>query len=635
MPEVGDLPGRSGIVALFDDCMRRDSHPMRELPVILLLGPRGSGKTWALEYLRKRCDRSVAIPHAFIDCADGRRDAVWQLVCDVADELHRRWKEFGRLDFPRVTLGRLAVESPISPEDPDSAQDELRERLRRGVGLRQRSLTVGNTVIDIAQALDHSLGEAKLVGRAIKLVGASRFSVEALFRTGLDWYGSRAGHNRGGLAELVKLNHLFHRDGYRYEAERTIVEAFLADVGSAFSGRRRRFNCAVLLDNCDNEAGRGLLNALADVRASNTVSDPLVVVASSRTLPELSGLCDRWNLPWASPETGRRYMPNSDSASYDSWTSGSGNFRTPESWWLPVYLRDLMVAELGRAVPQDRCRFVHRLTHGHPWSTKMLLRSIADNAVAEPIRIVLDQLAPSEEYLLASLSHQQRRNLVRWSAARDIDFAAGAGISLRGADAATDLADRLEKRLWLVKGSPHRGPRLHPWLRCILLWRLAEGRPDEWHHIHNVLRNHALNCGWDLDAAYHSLACGDIAAAVDYLSTQFHKLDAEHWIREFNEVTAAPRRLSSPESPGDHYDELLRDRSQADRGDGLRNILWSMVAARWIWVDPLGDPTFTLTDTIANGFIRLADVANSGLVKYHREAQAYRERGRNDPLRAR
>jgi len=132
MPEGATLPGRSGIDALFTDCIRRPAEGSTgDLPVIVLLGMRGSGKTWVLEYLKGRCEGSDAIPYVFADCAAQPDNSVWQLSCELADALHaERWPGFGRLNFPRVTLARLAVEHLKLDENLAPAQEALRKKLR-------------------------------------------------------------------------------------------------------------------------------------------------------------------------------------------------------------------------------------------------------------------------------------------------------------------------------------------------------------------------------------------------------------------------------------------------------------------------------------------------------------------------
>lgn len=664
---MSELLGRSGIVELFDDCVRRTDRSTRDLPLIVLLGPHGSGKTWTLRYLLERCNRSVAVPFAFLDCADGQADDVWQLVCDLADELRGPWPEFGRLRFPRVTLARLAVE-PTLPREQDAAEEALRDVLRRRARLRERGNAAGEVLVDAAQALDLPLGEAKLLGRLIASVAAARYPVEALYRGGLSWYAARGGRSRGGgLGELVRLNRLFHgardhgakdhgadrgdrdrgakgrrdRDrGDTARAGRVLVEAFLADLVQAYAGANRGLNCAVLLDGCDAGPAGVFLRLVAETRAASATRDPLVVVAASGTVPVLPGLRERWSMPWADPDPARTVVPAPESATCATWTAARGNRHTAESWLLPVHLRDLTPAELDRALT-DRSSpdgavsaqtrgFVHRLTAGHPWSAKRVLAALdAADASPDAMRAVLGRL--SVDYLFGDLPPGQRRTLVRWSAARDVDVAsqatAGPGSGASSSGDSTALHDELERRLWLVRGSPRRGPRLHPWLRRVLLWRLAGAGQAEWGAVHRRLAEHAMTRRRYLDAAYHRLACGDVRAAVDHLSKQFHELDAEHWIREFGELTSAPGRHNPAESPDERYEALMRERGPADRDDPVRDALWSMVAARWIWADPVGDPASTLVDAIADGFARLAGKADTGIARYRHEAAEYRRNG--------
>lgn len=627
MPDAGDLAGRSGIVDLFDACVRRNDQSARDLPVIVLLGPRGSGRSWTLEYLRKRCRRSVAIPYAMLDCeADRAADGaagVWRLVCDLADELHARWQEFGWLRFPRVTLARLAVEPAELPDDLELAQERLREVLRERARLRSRGQAASEVVVDVGQAVNLPLGGASLIGRFVNWVVVSRRSVDALYRTGLAWFATRAEDNHTGLAELVALNRLFHSRNGRDNAERILVDAFLADVRAAFA-KRRPCNCVVLLDNCDTRGGRGLLGLVAASRAASRTCDPVVVVAASRTVPALSGLRERWTMPWSPESTGRPHVPGPESVDYGRWRSGRANRHTADSWWLPVHLRDLTLEELGGVATADHRHCAHRLTGGHPWSARRLLAAMAADEAA-PMRAVLDGFVPRAEYLLADLSGPQRRCLVRWSAARDIDFASGARIGPAGSEVATDLHNELERRLWLVRGEPRGAPRLHPWLRRVLLCELTAAGEQEWRRVNGLLLDHANRRGRFLDAAYHALACCDVSAAVDYLSKQLDRLDAEHWIGEFDEVTTAPSRREPADSPVDQHETLLRGRSEADRADGVRNVLWSLVVARWIWTDPVGDPTTSLNATIADGFTQLAAVVDTGMARYRREAGTYRD----------
>lgn len=602
--------------------------------MIVLLGKRGSGKTWVLDYLRDACKRSVAIPYVYTDCEAYPDDSVWQITSRITDALNaEKWTDFGHLNFPRVTLGRLAVEHPNLPTDLKKAQEKLCDQLRAAARLRERSSRMGDLTSNVSQAVNVPRPMIAVVRWILRFATESPRVVEFLYRRGLRWYGARFGHSaHSGLSVLVELNRRFHSDDQRELAERMLCEAFLDDLTDAYA-RRRKFNCAALLDNCDTPAGTGLLDLLADLRAGHSDHrghDPLVIVATSRTVPELTGLTHCWTLPWEPDRHDAARVPSPEEVDYDHWREHRAPRHEPASWWLPIHLRDLAHTELDPA----QARLVHRLTGGHPWSTRRVLGLISTGmppggSPEAQLYTVLDGFAPHAEYLLADLPTTLRRILVLWSAARDVDTAASADLGGTDRFAAMILHDELVKRLWLLPddrlpGMMRCGPRLHPWLRRILLHELAKS-PDSWSQVNLQLGEYAASRSRPLDVAYHALARGELSPVVDYLAGQFRRLDADSWIQEFDAVTAAPRSQGNREAADERYDTLMLGRSAHDQQDRVRNTMWSMVAARWIWSDPTGDPTFALTTTIADGYVRLAEEAQAGLARYRREAQAYRE----------
>ncbi|MGH3566458.1 MAG: hypothetical protein ACRDRH_10580 [Pseudonocardia sp.] len=609
MADSGALAGRRGVLTLFTDCLRRQSTP-RDLPIVGLLGVRGSGKTWTLRYLEQACGLSVAIPYTFLDCTESSRDSVWSLVCDIADTLHRKWPEFGALDFPRVTLARLAVRDEL-PGDLATAREQVRQALAEAAKLAARGETLQDVVIDLTQAVDFSPGLGSLAGRAVRWLTNSKLSVDRLYHKGLSLFAA-GGDRLAAFDALINLNRAHHDDRRRAEADRVLVKALLADLNAAFTGRRRAFHCAVLLDNCDTDAAVGLLNLVAGLRASTSEPDPLVLVAACGTVPGLTGLTERWLLPWeAGGRIGPVPIPDADAASYAAWTDGRPGRNLPSSWWLPVHLRDLALTELDHHT-EERTVFVHRLTCGHPWSVDRVSSAAAAQTG------VLTRSTPDADYLFRGFSAANRRTLAAWAAARDLETAArviGGGLALH---------DEVVRRMLLVKGGSPRKPVLHPWFRRVLLFDLAQDG-DRWRQTHGRLAEAAGRLR-QLDFAYHHLACENLTPAVDYLGERFHSVDAETWIAEFDEIADAPGRHETGDEPVDRCDKLqLRD--DRDRDDILRNALWSMTAARWIWADPVADPGHTLADTIADGFVRLAEVGLTGLARYRREAKKYRELG--------
>ncbi|WP_166663965.1 hypothetical protein [Actinophytocola oryzae] len=563
-----------------------------------------------------------------MDCAE-RNYTPWQLVCRLAEELSGSWPEFGAIRFRRVWLAQVAASIHDLSDDPaDTTRNcaRVRDELRRLVRVRERVGAVARTLEDVGltldarQALDISSAEVRLVGQLLQSAVSSRYAVDALFRTGLSWYGARGKRNEDGVHELVRLNLSFHDAARRREAERTLVAAFLADIEAAYTRRNRPFNCVVLLDNCHREAGSTVLDLVAQARATSETCEPVVVVAAAGALPELTGLRTRWRLPWEPERAGsaqeptRREVPTARSVTHGAW-SGARDREATGSWWLPVWLCDLTSTEIGESVPAEHVRFVDDLTHGHPWSVQELAPTLTE---PRSRRAVLDGFR--YEHLLAGLPDRSREKLILWSAARDLDAAQGA-LGARH----SDLPDWLEKSLWLTAG-PRRLPRLHPWLRRVLLWQLAGMGKNQWNDVHGTLETWARAVGnrkKTNDIWYHSLARGELGPVVDYLIDLQLDADAESWIDEFDEITEAPGLHRYAESADARYDELL---SLCPNETGPRRVVWSLVAARWIWRDPLGDPEFTLTGAIAHEFDLLADVFQTGRNRFHREAEAYRKK---------
>jgi hypothetical protein len=52
---------------MVDECVRRPDHKSRLLPVIVALGPRGTGKTALLRAVEERCSGRVPFAHLDFD----------------------------------------------------------------------------------------------------------------------------------------------------------------------------------------------------------------------------------------------------------------------------------------------------------------------------------------------------------------------------------------------------------------------------------------------------------------------------------------------------------------------------------------------------------------------------------------
>jgi hypothetical protein len=604
------MADRSAIAdSLVLDCLRRRANdPV--VPMIFILGRRGSGKTSLVTHVQNRLASSVEMPYVLIDCAASQQLTVWRLICEITNGLNKKWTEFGRLRFPRTTLGRLAAEHGQLPIDQQEAKQRLLAALWVATKLPQHAKTVDQIVVNVAEVMNASPGVGNLLRQVLRMVARSRVLVQRAYKIGLKYFGDRQG---GGddLSPLINLNKWYHSDDPR--AAHVLCRAFLDDLIDEYHRRSHGYNCTVLLDNCEGQCAVNFLNLMTELRCP---IDPLLLIATSRLVPQVTGLDSLWSLPWERETNSLPRMPTTSEVDYKSWQGKGKSRKDPASWWYPVCLDDLSWTEVRDIVDYRHVGFIYRLTRGHLWGTRRLAEILPVGDIDRPFNHAeLDDflLREAPTYLLEDLG-KARPILVRWSAAQSIDTARQA----LGHGRHPNLDEEVVNRFWVVPGRRRHELRLHPWLRRMLLYELAMSA--DWKDTHKKLRQYCDKCKWSMEVAYHSLALDDPKPAVDYLLSALNTLDADHWINEFNEITSAPRLLARGQKAAEQYETMIQERGD----DILVNVILSMVAARSIWSDPLGDPTYSLKDTIADGYARLAEMATAGSVEYRRKAKYYR-----------
>jgi len=224
--DMAPVSGR-GISTLFTDCVTWPRPAGRRLPIVVLLGPTGSGKTVLLRTLRNQVARA---PHAFIDLETRHATGPIDIMTELADQLRG-------VRFPRFRLGLLATRPT-----PEGLSSEARRRhlLRR----------------------------------------LHRFPVGPTRR----WWAGRGRHT--ATDALLYLNFAFDLD--RRDVERELCAALLADLRAAYAnpilGLVRTASCVAMIDNAHVGGGAAFVELVAKVRGSEP--DPLLVVAASgRALP--------------------------------------------------------------------------------------------------------------------------------------------------------------------------------------------------------------------------------------------------------------------------------------------------------------------------------------------------------------
>lgn len=330
------LYGRDRInEVLWDDCLSRPRKARPDLPIVILVGPPGIGKTSILDHLAANCVRHAAQP--FAPVVDLRRPDTprrgWQIIGGLAYQLSaQNWAQFGRLAFPRTTLGRIVVQANVTLDGPETTQQAIEKLLMDATQLDGIAEDVAQLVGQIPRLL--GLPDLTALGRVGARVVRSRVITRLRFRVGMAFYGEvlrhRANNGFPALVELSRLGRETNKDS-RATLDRVLCQAFLADLAENFTHGFRPRNCLILLDNIDTEVGQDVVAALIAAKSATAgQGDPLLVVATSRALDPVTrisafgGIAAEHRSLWAE-------MP-ADTAATSAGT---------DSWLYPVRLTDL------------------------------------------------------------------------------------------------------------------------------------------------------------------------------------------------------------------------------------------------------------------------------------------------------
>jgi len=314
------IVGRFELLRFIQDCAHwpRGGRP---LPVVVLFGPRGRGKTTVL---RAALSMAEQIHVANIDVAGRRFDTATQVMIELVLQLGLRRRGLGVLSFPRFLLGQLAIQVEIS--EYASARPEMRRLLSELKQLRlpPRVKELAGKMADVGVSMSGTTPVP--TGTGDVLVS----SMEAAFgwrrMAGETWWEEREG--RPAPDALAELHRCTHRgtDEERAVAEELLAEALLADLHASYrdTSAQRGVPALVLLDNAHTGAGARFLSLVTQRRARRPdLLDPLLVIAASgRALADIDhpvagtspltyrAWVDRW-----SAETARAWFGRSSSAS--------------------------------------------------------------------------------------------------------------------------------------------------------------------------------------------------------------------------------------------------------------------------------------------------------------------------------
>ncbi|MFE7030848.1 hypothetical protein ACFU9Y_11110 [Streptomyces sp. NPDC057621] len=582
-------------------------HP-RELPFVVFAGARGLGKSAVLAELRAAYEGRT--PLALIDCeADrfagppaGRPHEVWspvaQALVTIAEQLAEPVADAGRIPFPRLATGLLAVAAGgwNDRDMPRARREAERILLLNDTGSwagGHTSRWVGRVSARLTDPLTGPLPGTGPVVEPVVEAALETFSegvspTHRRLRKAAAWYRDHPNADGNPKLGLLLLSGHFRAGGDpRTHAEGHLVRALLADLDDAYGGPLPRANRpgrpVVLIDNAQSAPGIGLIGAVLRDRAGG-IADRVAFFAGLRghghpalrnaTRSTLSALArtSGWE-PGGTASSRALLVPLSPLSPDD----------TP---------RVVEAACRGLAVPSRLPGAAHRLTLGSPLGTTLFAESARQNlsrGAGTPGELLTADLVPQEadgahetdevdeaeekrgvregrpayRELLDRLTPDGGRDeLALLAVAHDRESACALAAARLPADFGAVGVLALEARL-AEEGLPTVPGQFvgDPFLRALLLLGLHRREPDHgtWKAAHRTLVAHYT----DIPAApdglrdgpgdgpgskeqrilyrlLHEMALGATEPAVTHLRDAFPRQDTKAWLRALVLLASAP-----------------------------------------------------------------------------------------------
>ncbi len=390
-------------------------HP-KEIPFVVFAGPRGIGRSAVLAELRAAYEGRT--PLALIDCEAerfahppaGRPREVWsplsQALVTIAEQLAEPVADAGRIPFPRLAAGLLAVAAGgwNDRDLPRIRREAERILLLNDTGSwvgGQTSRWVGRVSARLTDPLTGPLpGTGPVVEPVVEAV-LETFSegvspTHRRLRKAAAWYRDHPNADGNPKLGLLLLSGHFRAGGDpRTHAEGHLVRALLADLDDAYGGSlprgHRPGRPVVLVDNAQTAPGIGLIGAVLRDRADG-IADRVAFFA---------GLRGHGHPALRNATRGAL----SELARTSGWEPGG----TASSRALLVRLSPLSpddtprvveAACRGLAVPSRLPGAAHRLTGGSPLGTTLFAESARQNlprGAGTPGELLTADLVPPDK----------------------------------------------------------------------------------------------------------------------------------------------------------------------------------------------------------------------------------------------
>lgn len=619
-------------------------------PVVVLLGPVGSGKTHTLESIEQDC--GTAVVHALFDFKRDHPASTVEALTRIAYRFSRKWTARRRARFRRFTLGLIAVQAPL---DHISFDDD-RERLHARIEEFARNPRM-HSIADEIRGLADTAKEADILTPPL---------AEAIKET-LPWLVRWAGRKPLGKAKrwwrddipevegmplldtLISLNEKVRER----PAEMTawLTAAFIADVRDNYITMSKPdpvspcacdnpdkihhyHNWVLLLDNIDQDSGARFVADLHNARDRHLrrhpgEHDPVVVIATSGRWNTDWG--HEWRPPWKSepnlPDR-LRTVVRCREAGYQHWTGESGPERQSPKHY-PVLLEPLGIDETARILgiqeASATCVLAQRATGGLPAAVTAVAALLGDREFSPGVRDVLrpsDPVAPEADQWRARLDDLRLAQRLPDVSIEEFVTAAPFATApwLVPAEATSliphpqvgRILTELRTALWVTAHARGRGTadpaELHPWVARTLVSALAARRecPDRpsYDDQFKALLGDPETQSDMARKAYCQLALGQLSDVVDAFESDFDQGPHQDWIDRLELVARAPDNKPLDRDRATLFQDLI-DMDVANRPGGrstVGNVVTRLVAALWLASDPFVMPDPAQRDHIANGF---------------------------------
>lgn len=636
-----EVAGERGFVELIRQALlpvRSGQH--QPLPIVVLWSPSRSGKSTLLDQVHKRFHRGR--PSARHCGADFGNRRPHEVALQLADHLGRYVERFGRLQFPRLFLGMLAIKGPVG-EAATTRSEMIRRTIPDRGRLKQWARDTSGTILDAAEA---EKSTKIVIGMALEGALATLEAVPLLRGRALSWYRDALNtYCEDPVDALIQLA-ADETAGRRDSVDEVLCRAFLADLRDGCSNKfhqlyDRNLHCLAVLDDADTPAVHAFFKILRIQRANQW--DPLLIVAGSS---KKFSTADNEN-----PEEWP--IRPADKASYGDWIEN----RTVKKGWLAVYPVTLDGSTEAEAITcfvpktpahtqrllgdgidvaevpggaEHAVTLAHQLTNGHLGGLHLVLRAMTlERARVEDtpmdLRRLLDWATADKvpladtvlKWVVGSWPANIRHLLICGSAARDFGDTALARV-LHDMPARQLLLDFRSRDTWVRHGTGP--PTLHPLARRALLRQLAKPGEPGWNEVHGRLGQLAESHGDTTSAMYHALAEGRVGEVARTLSRQFSDLYTAQWFTTLLAVTQAPvQNPARKENSESHCTSL------ADAAGAGHLVSGRLISALQLHADPLADPNHDLCQVVAHELEALADHApEGGLVFLLRQAARFR-----------